>query len=83
MLKTSAEYKDLTLKEFTEAAPDARAPALGDGDGCRGGVGTIATAFIGYLLWGEPFTALMGVVVAVVLAGIAILGKGIAKEEGR
>ena len=40
--------------------------------GVWGGVGTIATACIGYILWGEPFTALMALGVAVVLAGIAI-----------
>lgn len=51
--------------------------------GVWGGVGTIATACIGYLLWGEPFTVLMGVGVAVVLAGIVILGRGFAKDEAR
>lgn len=49
--------------------------------GVWGGVGTIATACIGYLLWGEPFTPLMGAGVAVVLAGIVVLGKGFAKDE--
>lgn len=49
--------------------------------GVWGGVGTIATACIGYLLWGEPFTVLMGAGVAVVLVGIAILGKGFARDE--
>lgn len=51
--------------------------------GVWGGVGTIATACIGYLLWGEPFTVLMGAGVAVVLAGIAILGRGFARDEAR
>ena len=49
--------------------------------GVWGGVGTIATACIGYILWGEPFTALMALGVTVVLTGIAILGRGFAKDE--
>lgn len=51
--------------------------------GVWGGVGTIATACIGYLLWGEPFTILMGAGVAVVFVGIVILGRGFAKDEAR
>ena len=49
--------------------------------GVWGGVGTIATACIGYILWGEPFTALMALGVAVVLAGIAILGRGVCQRR--
>ena len=51
--------------------------------GMRGGVGAIATACTGYILRGEPFTILMGAGVEVVLAGIAIFGKGFAKDEAR
>ena len=51
--------------------------------GVWGSVGTIATACIGDLLWGAPFTVLRGAGVAVVLAGIAILGRGFARDEAR
>ena len=59
------------------------AAAFGAGLRDAGGVGAIATACTGYILRGEPFTILMGAGVEVVLAGIAIFGKGFAKDEAR
>lgn len=53
--------------------------------GVWGGIGTIATALVGTALWGDPLNAVMGVGMAVIIAGIALLAQGFnacSEEDG-
>lgn len=49
---------------------------LGLAYGIWGGVGTVATAIIGCLAWGDPFTLFTGLGMALVIAGICLMQAG-------
>ncbi|WP_251230331.1 DMT family transporter [Adlercreutzia aquisgranensis] len=49
--------------------------------GLWGGIGTVATAVIGMVLWGDPFNWLLGVGMALIIAGIAELARGFALAD--
>lgn len=49
--------------------------------GLWGGIGTVATAVIGMLLWGDPFNWLLGVGMVLIIAGIAELARGFALAD--
>lgn len=49
---------------------------LGLSYGVWGGIGTIGTAVIGALVFGEPVTVLMGLGIALIIAGVAFMNAG-------
>lgn len=49
---------------------------LGLSYGVWGGIGTVGTAVIGSLVFGEPVTALMGLGIALIIAGVAFMNAG-------
>lgn len=49
--------------------------------GIWGGVGTIATAVIGYVGWGEPITGLMFLGIVLITGGVYLLNKGTEELE--
>lgn len=51
--------------------------------GLWGGVGVIATAIIGLVVWGDPLSAVTVVAMAMVILGIAVLARGFSQDEAR
>ena len=49
---------------------------LGLAYGIWGGVGTLLTAVVGIVVFGDPFTALTGLGLVLVIAGVALMSKG-------
>ena len=49
--------------------------------GLWGGIGTVTTAVIGMVLWGDPFNWLLGVGMVLIIAGIAELARGFALAD--
>jgi len=49
--------------------------------GIWGGIGTIATAIIGLVGWGEPITGLMFLGIVLITAGVYLLNKGTEELE--
>lgn len=56
---------------------------LGLAYGIWGGVGTVGTALIGILAWGEPFGWITGAGIALVVGGVALLNRGTQEIEAR
>ena len=57
--------------------------SLGLAYGVWGGVGTLATALVGTVVFGDPFTAIMALGLVLVIAGIALMSKGTEEAEAR
>lgn len=56
---------------------------LGLAYGVWGGVGTVCTTAIGIVVWGDPFSALTAVGIALVIGGIALLNQGTQEIEAK
>ncbi|MEG0070507.1 MAG: multidrug efflux SMR transporter [Raoultibacter sp.] len=50
--------------------------------GIWGGAGTVLTTVLGIVFWGDPFSLLTGLGVALIVAGIYLLNKGTEEIEG-
>ena len=55
--------------------------SLGMAYGIWGGVGTLLTTLVGIVVWDDPFSAIVGIGMIAVVAGIALLSKGTQEAE--
>ena len=55
--------------------------SLGMAYGIWGGVGTLLTTLVGIVVWNDPFSAIVGIGMVAVVAGIALLSKGTQEAE--
>lgn len=55
--------------------------SLGMAYGIWGGVGTLLTTLIGIIFWNDPFSIVVGIGMIAVVAGIALLSKGMQEAE--
>lgn len=61
---------------FTAFSIALRDLPLGLAYGVWGGIGTIGTAVIGFLAFGEPMTAIMALGIVLIIAGVAFMNAG-------